>query len=41
VGRFKVPKVVRFVEQLPMSAFGKVLRREVRRPYWEGWGASV
>jgi len=41
VARFKVPKKVQFVEALPTSAFGKVLRREVRRPYWEGWGASV
>src|SRR6266403_2507814 len=31
---FKVPKRIDFVEQLPMSSFGKILRREVRSPYW-------
>jgi acyl-CoA synthetase (AMP-forming)/AMP-acid ligase II len=41
VARFKVPKKIQFMDQLPMSSFGKILRREVRRPYWEGWGASV
>jgi long-chain acyl-CoA synthetase len=29
--RYKVPKQVRFVDSLPVSAVGKVLRREVRR----------
>jgi acyl-CoA synthetase (AMP-forming)/AMP-acid ligase II len=41
VARFKVPKKVQFMDQLPMSSFGKVLRREVRHPHWEGWGANV
>jgi acyl-CoA synthetase (AMP-forming)/AMP-acid ligase II len=41
VARFKVPKKVQFMDQLPMSSFGKILRREVRRPHWEGWGANV
>lgn len=41
VARFKVPKRIQFMDQLPMSAFGKILRREVRRPHWEGWGANV
>jgi acyl-CoA synthetase (AMP-forming)/AMP-acid ligase II len=41
VARFKVPKRIQFMDQLPMSAFGKILRREVRRPYWEGWGTNV
>jgi acyl-CoA synthetase (AMP-forming)/AMP-acid ligase II len=31
---FKVPKRIDFVEQLPLSSFGKILRREVRSPYW-------
>ena len=32
---FKVPKRIEFRSELPMSAFGKILRREVRRPFWE------
>jgi acyl-CoA synthetase (AMP-forming)/AMP-acid ligase II len=36
LGGYKSPKSVRFVTQLPLSAVGKVLRRAVRAPYWEG-----
>ena len=35
VGRFKAPKAVVFVEQLPVSVVGKVLRRHVRDKYWK------
>jgi acyl-CoA synthetase (AMP-forming)/AMP-acid ligase II len=31
---FKVPKKIDFLDQLPMSSFGKILRRDVRKPYW-------
>ena len=31
---YKKPKAVDFVEELPVSAYGKVLRREVRARYW-------
>jgi len=31
---YKKPKAVDFVDQLPTSAYGKVLRREVRAAYW-------
>jgi len=37
LGRFfKVPRSVALVEQLPTSAVGKVLRRQVREKYWKG-----
>ena len=32
--RYKVPKRIEFVAELPLSAVGKVLRREVRKRYW-------
>jgi fatty-acyl-CoA synthase len=32
---YKVPKSVRFIEQIPKSAVGKVLRRELRDPLWK------
>lgn len=38
---FKVPRQFEFVEQLPMSSFGKILRREVRAPYWKKQAAQV
>lgn len=31
VAPYKVPKVIRFVDQLPMSAVGKILKKDMRR----------
>ena len=33
---YKKPKAVDFVDSLPVSGYGKVLRREVRDRYWQG-----
>ncbi len=33
---FKVPKAVYFVTSLPKNSVGKILRREVRAPFWQG-----
>ncbi len=33
---YKKPKNVDFVDELPTSAYGKILRREVRATYWGG-----
>jgi long-chain acyl-CoA synthetase len=33
---YKKPKAVDFVDALPVSGYGKVLRREVREKYWAG-----
>ena len=33
---FKVPKSVDVIPELPRNASGKILRRELRAPYWEG-----
>ncbi|HBO78152.1 MAG TPA: long-chain fatty acid--CoA ligase, partial [Cupriavidus sp.] len=41
VGRFKGPKSITFVEALPVSVVGKVLRRQVRDKYWVGKGRHV
>lgn len=35
LSNFKVPKKIDFRDELPMSSFGKILRRDVRKPYWE------
>jgi long-chain acyl-CoA synthetase len=33
---YKVPKSVDFVEALPRNPSGKILKRELRKPYWQG-----
>ena len=34
IGSIKAPKSVDIIDQLPRSANGKVLKREVRKQYW-------
>lgn len=33
---YKVPKEIRFIDEVPKSAVGKLLRRAVRDPFWAG-----
>jgi acyl-CoA synthetase (AMP-forming)/AMP-acid ligase II len=41
IAGFKAPKSVDFIEVLPRNPSGKVLRRELRKPYWEGRDRKV
>ena len=41
IAGYKCPKSVDFIEALPRNASGKVLRRELRAPYWEGLDRAV
>jgi len=42
VAGFKLPKSIEFrSEPLPLSGALKVLKRELRKPYWEGRGRGV
>ena len=36
IAGYKLPKSVDFVEALPRNPTGKILKREIRKPYWEG-----
>ncbi len=36
IGSVKAPKTVDFTDAIPRSAVGKVLKRELRAPYWMG-----
>jgi acyl-CoA synthetase (AMP-forming)/AMP-acid ligase II len=33
---YKIPRSVDFIDELPRNPSGKVLKRELREPYWEG-----
>ena len=41
IAGYKTPKSVDFIAVLPRNPSGKVLRRELRKPYWEGKGRLV
>ncbi len=36
IAGYKVPKSIDFVDAIPRNASGKILRRELRKPYWDG-----
>ena len=36
LAHYKAPRSVRFVDEIPLSAVGKPLRRALRDPFWEG-----
>lgn len=41
IAGYKLPKSVDFVEALPRNPSGKILRRELRDPYWQGQDRRV
>ncbi len=41
IAAYKSPKSVDFIEVLPRNPSGKVLRRELRAPYWQGQERQV
>ena len=36
IARFKCPKSVDIVDSIPRNPSGKILKKELRAPYWEG-----
>jgi len=41
IGKHKAPKSITVVEELPVSAVGKVVRRHVKAKYWQGRERAV
>ena len=41
IAGFKIPKAIDFAEALPRNAGGKILRREVRAPFWRGRARQI
>lgn len=41
IAAFKCPKSIDFIEALPRNASGKILRRQLREPYWAAVGRRV
>ena len=41
IAHYKAPKSVDFVEELPRNPSGKILKRVLRAPYWEGYDRQV
>src|SRR5260370_448902 len=39
--RMKWPKSIDFTDQLPRDPSGKLLKRRLRAPYWEGRGSAI
>ena len=37
----EIPVVVKFISEIPRTGTGKILKREMRKPYWEGRASRV
>jgi acyl-CoA synthetase (AMP-forming)/AMP-acid ligase II len=41
IAGYKAPRGVDFVDAMPMSGAGKILKRELRKQYWDDTGTQV
>lgn len=41
IAGYKKPKSIDFVDSLPVSGYGKIVRREVRERYWRGLSSRI
>ena len=38
---YKVPRSISWIDELPKTGSGKILKRELRAPYWAGRATNV
>jgi long-chain acyl-CoA synthetase len=41
LGKFKQPKTIDFIEAMPRDPSGKLFKRKLRDPYWEGRDRAI
>lgn len=41
LARYEVPKDIEVIDELPLTAYGKIDKKLLRAPYWEGVGRQV
>jgi long-chain acyl-CoA synthetase len=41
IAGYKLPKSIDFIAELPRNPSGKILKRELRKPYWDGMSRNV
>ncbi|MDT4870855.1 3-[(3aS,4S,7aS)-7a-methyl-1,5-dioxo-octahydro-1H-inden-4-yl]propanoyl:CoA ligase [compost metagenome] len=41
IAGYKLPRSVEFRDSLPLSGVGKVLKTELRKPFWEGHARGI
>jgi long-chain acyl-CoA synthetase len=41
LARMKWPRSIDFTDELPRDPSGKLLKRRLRAPYWEGHGTAI
>ena len=41
IAGFKTPKSVDFINELPRNPSGKILKKELRKPYWKGFERAI
>tara|TARA_B100001146_G_scaffold162724_1_gene143670 strand:+ start:383 stop:622 length:240 start_codon:yes stop_codon:yes gene_type:complete len=41
IAGFKCPKNIKFINEIPCNPTGKVLRKDLREPYWKGKQRNV
>ena len=41
IAKYKMPRTIDFIDQLPREANGKLMKRKLRDPYWEGRDRAI